>query len=218
MAQRDYSKGKLYKLVSDFTEKTYVGGTIKELSVRKSEHETGCDRWINEKPNSPYVSSFELLKLGECRIELLENFPCNNRRELEERERYWIEHTPNCVNKVIPFRTAEEKRERMQKYNQKYDAEYYILNRESMLERAKEYYILNKESKIERAKEYYILNKERILERAKEYYILNREKSLQRVTEKITCECGVIICRGSKARHSRTQKHIEAMKTHSAKI
>ena len=212
MAQHDYSKGKLYKLVSDFTEQVYVGGTIQELSVRKSEHETGCDRWINEKPNSPYVSSFELLKLGECRIELLENFPCNNRRELDERERYWIENTPNCVNKVIPFRTAEELRERRQKYK----AENYILNKESISQSKKEYYILNKERILESKKEYYILNKERILESRKENYILNREKSLQRVTEKITCECGVIICRGTKARHSRTQKHIEAIKTHSA--
>ena len=202
MAQHDFSKGKLYKLVSDFTEQVYVGGTIQELSVRKSEHEKGCDRWINEKPNSPYVSSFELLKLGECRIELLENFPCNNRRELEERERYWIEHTPNCVNKVIPFRTAEEKRERMQKYNQKYDAENYILNKESISQSKKEYYILNKES---------------ISQSKKEYYILNKEKIRHRVIEKITCDCcGAIISRGNKSHHERTQKHIEAIKTHSA--
>ena len=202
MAQHDYSKGKLYKLVSDFTEKTYVGGTIKELSVRKSEHETGCDRWINEKPNSPYVSSFELLKLGECRIELLENFPCNNRRELDERERYWIENTPNCVNKVIPFRTAEELRERRQKHDQKYKAEYYILNKEKISQRSKENYILNKES---------------ISQSKKEYYILNKEKIRHRVIEKITCDCcGAIISRGNKSYHSRTQKHIEAIKTHSA--
>ena len=204
MAQHDFSKGKLYKLVSDFTEQVYVGGTIQELSVRKSEHEKGCDRWINEKPDSHYVSSFELLKLGECRIELLENFPCNNRRELDERERYWIENTPNCVNKVIPFRTAEELRERRQKYNQKYKAEYYILNKESISQRSKEYYILNKDSKIERAKENYILNKESISQSKK---------------EKITCDCcGAIISRGNKSHHERTQKHIEVIKTHSAKI
>jgi hypothetical protein len=46
-------------------------------------------------------------KYDDVRIELIEEFPCENKMELNAREGYYI-RTLDCVNKVIPGRTQKE--------------------------------------------------------------------------------------------------------------
>ena len=53
---------------------------------------------------------FEEFGLDNCKIELIENFPCNNREELHAREGYHIQQT-ECINKATPgLNTKLEKR------------------------------------------------------------------------------------------------------------
>ena len=62
-------------------------------------------------------------------------------------------------------------------------------------------------SKKEYKKEY---NKtDNVKDKNKEYYETNKEEILEKLSKKNTCECGSIIRYDGKARHLKTQKHID---------
>lgn len=82
-----YEQGKIYRLVADETDLIYVGSTKKNLNCRLSNHKYDFKRWTKGTHN--YVSSYELVKFKSCRIELIERFPCETRKELENRETYY---------------------------------------------------------------------------------------------------------------------------------
>ena len=50
-------------------------------------------------------------------------------------------------------------------------------------------------------------NKEKIKQKRKLLYHENKTEIIKYRTEKVTCECGVVICRGSLSTHKKTQKH-----------
>jgi len=54
-------------------------------------------------------------------------------------------------------------------------------------------------------------NKELVHQQEKLSYEINKHKIKTRVGEKITCECGSVICHGEKSRHRKTKKHIDLM-------
>lgn len=101
----DYSQGKIYEIIDD-TGKRYIGSTIQRLRRRFKKHITEFKKHITHKRK---CSSIEL-NLDKAKISLLEKYPCNTRKELLERERYWIDNT-ECVNKMRPIITKEEKRQ-----------------------------------------------------------------------------------------------------------
>ena len=48
------------------------------------------------------MTSFELIKLGEINIVLIESYPCKSKDDLHARERHYIEQFKNiAVNKFI---------------------------------------------------------------------------------------------------------------------
>ena len=58
-------------------------------------------------------ASFKLLDeygIENCKIELIEAYPCENKEELRKREGYWIK-TEDCINKNVAGRTYKEYRE-----------------------------------------------------------------------------------------------------------
>ena len=186
-----YQNGKIYKLVCDATPIVYYGSTIQTLSGRLSLH-----KWVNTE-----CSSRELFKLGNVSIELVEEYPCNSKKELVARERIYIEfmlknfnHRIIC-NKVIPSRTR---------------AEYRLDNKD----RSKEYYETNRD----RYKEHYKVNRDKLNDRSKEYYKANRDVIREREREKITCECGSIFMRNSKSRHLKSKKHLHYLSKIANKI
>ena len=77
-----YQNGKIYRIYCDGSNKYYIGSTIHSLEHRLSIHE-------NSKNT---CSSKELINnsIYDINIELLENYPCNNRNELLLRETEWI--------------------------------------------------------------------------------------------------------------------------------
>ncbi len=104
----DYSLGKIYKLVSSSnSDLCYIGSTTKTLQQRRAKHCSNYKRWKAGKYNS-FVTSFKIIDDdNDAMIILLEKYPCNSRKELELRERYYIESN-KCVNMVIPTRTFAE--------------------------------------------------------------------------------------------------------------
>ena len=68
-----------------------------------------------------YLTSFDIIKLGDVEIILVEKYPCTDKNELHARETYWIEKLKDItVNKVNPFSnwTKEEKTEYSHAYHE----------------------------------------------------------------------------------------------------
>jgi hypothetical protein len=66
---------------------------------------------------------FEIYGVENCKIELVELFPCHSKEELNAREGFYIRGN-ECVNNRIPHRTR---------------AEYYESNKEALCEKVKQY-------------------------------------------------------------------------------
>ena len=180
----DYSNGKIYKIICDETEKIYIGSTVQSLTKRFQKHKSHHISWKNGKYN--YISIFKMFdEYGKqnCNIELIENYPCDNKKVLELREAYFIRNN-NCYNKYIPGRTLKE---------------YYEVNKKKIKEDQKKYYENNKEKYKDTKKKYYEDNKEV----RKKYYEYNKE----RINEKHNCECGGKYTSHHKATHLKTKKH-----------
>ena len=172
--ENKYERGKIYKLVNkEFPDLVYYGSTIQKLNRRLKDHKAH-----NKKKN---LTTKILFTKGECKIILVENYPCKSKLELEQKERIYIE-TNKCINKNIPGRTIKE---------------YYNDNKDKILEKAK---ITNKQS--------YNKNKEQILKIRIEYYQNNKDKICEKQKIKITCECGSTFRRCDKARHEKSKKHV----------
>ena len=101
----DYSKGKIYKLVSNYTDDIYIGSTCQSLSMRKGGHSRDYKKYLSGKYH--FVSSFKLCEKGDIDIVLIEDCCVHNKDELHRKERYYIEKY-NCINKYIPGRTRQE--------------------------------------------------------------------------------------------------------------
>ena len=94
--------GKIYKIISDSTCKIYVGSTVKTLEQHLEEHQENYANWFNSEFNGNYCTSFEILKYGDYKIELLEDYPCFFTRELLKLEGcYQLQNYSLCVNIVI---------------------------------------------------------------------------------------------------------------------
>ncbi len=201
----DYSKGKIYKLYSvSNKDLVYYGSTIETLNTRLIKH-------IYKYKNNSSCTSKKVLAAGDYKMELIENFPCNSKAELERREG---EYTKNnkCVNERIAGRTKKEYNEDNKEHKKQYDKEYYKKNKELIAEKGKEYYENNKEAIAERSKKYRENNKETTKEYNKEYRENNKELIAEKGKEKVTCECGCIIRKYDLARHKKTNNHLELMK------
>ena len=198
-----YQNGKIYKLVCDKSPLVYYGSTIKPLSRRLTHHKV-----------SKCCSSRELFKLGNVSIELVEEYPCNSKKELQERERIYIEFMLNnfnhkiICNKVIPGRTAEEWRIDNRDEISKKRKEHYKANRDNVNERSKKYYRANREKANERSREYHKANREKHNEQSKVYRIENRETINKKQREKFNCDCGGRYTRCHKARHMKSKNHL----------
>jgi hypothetical protein len=102
----NYQEGKIYKIYSHINpDKCYVGSTCVKLCERIRGH-----RYDFNSKKKGLITSFLLFEefgVENCVIELIENYPCKSKEELNAREGYWIK-TLNCVNKVIMGITKKE--------------------------------------------------------------------------------------------------------------
>src|SRR5210317_1918361 len=134
----NYQNGKIYMLESKEGGVRYYGSTVQTLKERLRQH----------KKQKGYITSQEVLKYDDCKIILVVNYPCNSRKELETRERFYIENN-ECVNKQIPTRTdkewREEHKEELKEYMKEYNKEYEKKNKDKIAQRKKEFYEKNKD-------------------------------------------------------------------------
>ena len=89
--------GRIYKLTSPQSELVYVGSTTASIKKRLSHHKTNYKRYTNGKHG--YISSHEILKHGDANIELIEQKEYKDKKEMLERERFFMDSIENTVNK-----------------------------------------------------------------------------------------------------------------------
>jgi hypothetical protein len=159
-----YQNGKIYKIVCRITNLIYIGSTVeKYLSNRLKGHRS---RFNIKKDNT---TSFKVLENNDYYIELIELFPCTSRDELLVRERYYFDLI-DCVNKVRPKRTEEEKKQQHYKACKIY--------RENNRNKINEWYQNNKDRILEERKKYFQQNKEKITEKNKQYRLKMKELTI----------------------------------------
>ena len=195
----DYSKGKIYTIRNrnDDT-KIYVGSTIQPLAVRFGGHkkDSKTEKCINYKLYVEVANDWT-----NWYIELYENYPCNDKNELNKKEGeiqrlFQSDNNYSLINKKI---TNKSRQENNKEYRERY--------KYKIKEQKKQYRIDNTEKLKEQQKQYYIDNAEKLKEQKKQYRIDNAEK----LKEKITCECGCEICKRFLSTHETSQKHIRLM-------
>ena len=152
----NYSDGKIYKIISNQTNKIYVGGTAeKYLSKRLAAHRSNFKKWKNNKYH--YVSSFELIQYPDHKIILIEKYPCDSRDQLLAREQYWIDQNKDiCLNIQNAFGKDLERSRQQQK-------QYRKINKDILEKKKKEYIEKNKELVSQRKKNWYMKNREKVL-------------------------------------------------------
>jgi len=140
---------KIY-LIKDINHLEYIGKTTLSLKERLRLHRNDRNRGI-------YCSS-QKLDLDNCVIELLQECDDSISSEIEQ---HWMQQYPNRVNKNNAI------------YDRK---QYYINNRDEILENKKVYYNKNKDKKLQYNKQQYIDNKEKHKLKMKKYHIKNKDK------------------------------------------
>jgi len=102
-----YYNSKIYVIKSNQTNKIYIGSTTGTISKRHTDHKYDYRRYLNNEFR--YITSFEIIKYNDSYIEILEKIKCNNKKELHDKERYYINlYKDDVVNKFIPNRTNKE--------------------------------------------------------------------------------------------------------------
>ena len=178
--ENKYSNGKIYVIkFTDNENLIYVGSSIQSLNERFRQHKKDY--------NTQRTSLHKLIKdeydgkFDECYIELLQNYPCQSKKELEIREgkviQEMIQNNKDLINKNIAGRPRAER---------------LIADREKILERQKQYRYNNIEKVKEADHKKYIKNKDTRIEQAKTYYIQHLEEIKKRTSTKIQCDCGAL--------------------------
>tara|TARA_R110000823_G_scaffold87003_1_gene194252 strand:+ start:71 stop:478 length:408 start_codon:yes stop_codon:yes gene_type:complete len=101
----DYQNSKIYKIYSVSNEElVYFGSTTQRLSQRKAEH-------IKDSKKEHYNGSSKIIiNNGNWKMELIQDYPCLNRLELETLEGEYIKNN-KCINLMIPARTKKQYRD-----------------------------------------------------------------------------------------------------------
>lgn len=225
----NYRNGKIYLVQDIRTRKTiYVGGTTKKLETRWRWHRHGCGKQpVHEYMVREGLENFELV--------LIQFWPCDSRRELDEREEFYrsIYKPPYCRQKA--YRTAEEKKEYMRQYREEHKGEiqaqrqaYYLDHQEEKKEYSRKYRAANpekvkasqqryarehREERNELHRKFLEKHPEKKQEYNKRYRERHREERITKAKEKFECECGGRYTRAAKARHMETKKHQDYLAT-----
>ena len=229
-----YNYGKIYKVWDNAFTKCYIGSTTETLSQRMARHRVSYNIWKRGSDKGYYkvFDLFDEFGVENCKIEWVEDYSCNSKKELEAREGKF-QREEQCINKRVAGRSSKE---------------YYDDNREQILERKREYYQENKEDILQKTKDYTDNNKDKVLERKKLYYTNNKDtinqknkvyaetnkdkikeyhaewysKNKDKFNEdrktRIDCECGGRFSKNHKARHLQSNIHQEWLNSQTSEV
>jgi len=177
-----YENAFIYKLkhTEDYDDLNIYIGSTTNFRGRKYGHKSSCN---NEKQKEYDYKVYEYIRKNggwnEWVMIPIEQYSCNSKKELEIKERYYIDLLRPTLNKHIPTRNQKEYYENNKDKVLKKHKEYYENNKEKINKQNKKWKEANKEKITEQAREYYENNKDKVLKKHKEYYENNKEKIKQ---------------------------------------
>ena len=93
-----YNNGKIYK-VKGLEDDCFIGSTVDHLSSKMNSHRMGYISYLKTgKGKCAVYDLFEKYGVENCKIELIENFSANKRKDLNKREDEIIAETNHVVN------------------------------------------------------------------------------------------------------------------------
>ena len=105
-----YQQGKIYKIIDNTSKKVYIGSTCLKLNKRLTIHKSDFNRFKENKFH--FLTSFQIIENGDFIIELIKNFPCEHKLELEQQEGITINQYKKdgfeVVNKCIGGKSRKE--------------------------------------------------------------------------------------------------------------
>tara|TARA_R110002020_G_scaffold475682_1_gene711690 strand:+ start:287 stop:850 length:564 start_codon:yes stop_codon:yes gene_type:complete len=181
----DYQQGKIYKISCKETGEIYIGSTVQIFNRRINNHLAKSNTCVSK----------HIIERDNYEFELIEDYPCNTRRELHAREQYWIDNTENTINIHREYESKEAYLEHTKEYQKEYSKQYRNGER--------------REELLNISRQYYQNHRARQNELNKQYTLKNIDAIKAKKTEIIQCECGSYIQRAEKARHCRSRKHLD---------
>jgi hypothetical protein len=158
-----YSKSVIYKIVPKDIDLDYIYvGSTHRYNDRKSAHKSD---YHNELSPRYKLEVYDYIRNHggwyNFVINVIEEFPCESKRELEKREQYWKEIYGSNIGK----RAFAEKNQ------------YYLDHKEEILTKLRTDYDDNKKQK---KREYYLKNRDKVIERQLNYYnnVIKPKKAL----------------------------------------
>jgi len=130
-SSKDYTHGRIYKILNYIDDACYVGSTCQPLAKRMAAHRYNAIE--AKKRHLPLYMKMNEYGHENFYIELIEAYPCGNSEELRKREGQFIREF-GTLNNLIAGRTSQEN-----------SREYHQNNRETILARKKEYREANRE-------------------------------------------------------------------------
>jgi hypothetical protein len=88
----NYQLAKIYKIVDNRTGYTHIDTTCQSLEKRLLNHKTYHKKYSNGDNKYKYHSLNGIFEHGDYDMVLIENYPCNNKHELNARKSYHYKH------------------------------------------------------------------------------------------------------------------------------
>ena len=186
----DYANGRIYKIepICEHDEnEVYYGSTCQLLCKRMDKHRSDYKCWLNGKRDK--FSSFDLFEkygVENCKIYLVELYPCETKEELLSREGYYIKNNM-CVNKYV---AGNQLAVGIKEYHQIYRDQH-------------------KDKNIEYCKIYRENNKQKLKDKRTIYAAKNIDKIKEYSQTKNVCSCGGKYTNHDRPKHYRTKIHIK---------
>ena len=186
----DYANGRIYKIepICEHDEnEVYYGSTCQILCKRMDGHRGDYKSWKAGKRDK--TSSYELFEkygVENCKIYLVELYPCETKEELFAREGYYIKNNM-CVNKYV---AGNQLAVGIKEYHQIYRDQH-------------------KDKNIEYCKIYRENNKQKLKDKRTIYVAKNIDKIKEYSQTKNVCSCGGKYTNHDRPKHYRTKIHIK---------
>ena len=178
-----YNNSIIYKLHCNITGDDYYGSTTNYKS-RICSHKCKTEKELSKRN----CVSKQIILRGDYTFSIVEEYNCDTRKKLLERERYYIENN-KCINMVVPYKSREE-----------------------ILASKRQYWKDNNIKLTEQKAVYRKTNREKLNKQQNERYHNNKEKIRAKYSEALVCDCGVSHTRNHKSRHLKSKFHLNFIK------
>jgi hypothetical protein len=97
----NYKNSKIYKILNVVDDEVFVGSTVQKLSCSMGNHRA---RYItgDKRMNRKLYKHMRDTGIKNFHIYLVEEYPCDSKKELYEREAYWIKELGGTLNTERP--------------------------------------------------------------------------------------------------------------------